>query len=93
MIIQGQKHGELPPVGLVQMKELVNLISDTQFDVIVSSDIIRAYKSAAILPKKKKLTVTSTSLLRERDWDDFTGRYMSDGRRMTLQTICTKAAT
>lgn len=83
-IIQGQRHGELSPVGVVQMDELADLLSDTQFDVIVSSDLKRAYESATILSEKMNLTVTTTFLLRERDWGDFTGRYISDLKRLPL---------
>ena len=60
------------------------LLSDTQFDVIVSSDLKRAYESATILADKMNLNVTTTSLLRERDWGDFTGRYIPDLKGLPL---------
>lgn len=83
-IIQGQRHGELSPTGVAQMEELAGLLSDTQFDVIVSSDLKRAYESATILADKMNLNVTTTSLLRERDWGDFTGRYIPDLKGLPL---------
>lgn len=83
-IIQGQRHGELSPTGVAQMEELAGLLSDTQLDVIVSSDLKRAYESATLLADKMKLSVTTTSLLRERDWGDFTGRYIPDLKGLPL---------
>lgn len=83
-IIQGQRHGELSPTGVAQMEELAGLLSDTQFDVIVSSDLKRAYESATILADKMNLNVTTKSLLRERDWGDFTGRYIPDLKGLPL---------
>ena len=83
-IIQGQRHGKLSPTGVAQMDELAGLLSDTHLDVIVSSDLKRAYESATILADKMNLNVTTTSLLRERDWGDFTGRYIPDLKGLPL---------
>ena len=75
-IMQGQQHGELTSVGKAQIEELAITLSDIHFDAVVSSDLKRAYDSAQILAQQKNLKVHTTPLLRERDWGDFTGRYI-----------------
>ena len=77
-IMQGQLHGELTPNGVSQMEELAKSLSDVHFDAVVSSDLKRAFDSAMILTRHFDLPVQETQLLRERDWGDFTGRYVPD---------------
>lgn len=75
-IMQGQQHGELTSVGKTQIEKLAIILSNIHIDAIVSSDLKRAYDSAQILAQQKNLKVQTTPLLRERDWGDFTGRYI-----------------
>jgi len=77
-IMQGQQQGELTPAGARQIEELSSSLSGIHFDAIISSDLQRAYDSAQILGHHLNLSVHTTSLLRERDWGDFTGRYIPD---------------
>lgn len=77
-IMQGQRQGELTPAGIAQMEELAVSLSEIHFDVIISSDLQRAYDSAQILSHQWNKSVQTTSLLRERDWGDFTGRFIPD---------------
>lgn len=74
--MQGQQHGELTSVGKTQIEELAINLSNIHIDAIVSSDLKRAYESAQILARQKNLKLQTTPLLRERDWGDFTGRYI-----------------
>lgn len=76
--MQGQLHGELTSVGIAQMEELAKSLSGTHFDAIISSDLRRAYDSAQILANYWKMLVKTTTLLRERNWGDFTGRFIPD---------------
>lgn len=77
-IMQGQRQGELTAVGVAQIEELAESLSGIHFDAIVSSDLRRAYDSAMILADRLKMEVATTPLLRERDWGDFTGRFIPD---------------
>ena len=77
-IMQGQLHGELTSVGIAQMEELAKSLSGIHFDAIISSDLRRAYDSAQILANYWKMPVKTTTLLRERNWGDFTGRFIPD---------------
>lgn len=77
-IMQGQRQGELTELGISQIEELATSLSDVHFDAIVSSDLKRASDSAQILAHRFDLPIQETLLLRERDWGDFTGRYIPD---------------
>ena len=46
--------------------------------MVVASDLKRAIDTAAIIAAPHGLEVVTTPLLRERDWGDFTGRYIPD---------------
>lgn len=76
--MQGQTQGELNERGILQAQELSGEWKDREIDVIVSSDLKRAIDTAAIVAAPHGLEVVKTPLLRERDWGDFTGRYIPD---------------
>ena len=82
--MQGQRPGELTPAGIAQIEALATSLSEMHFDAIISSDLKRAYDSAQILSRKRNLTVQTTPLLRERDWGDWTGRYIPDLQDLPL---------
>ena len=86
-IMQGQRQGELTLAGARQIVELSVSLSGIRFDAIISSDLQRAYDSAQILGYRLNLSVHITSLLRERDWGDFTGRYIPDLKGHLCQTM------
>lgn len=77
-IMQGQRPGMLNATGVQQIEELAETLRDIHFDAVVSSDLRRSYDSAVILAARRAMSVTATPLLRERDWGDFTGRYILD---------------
>ena len=83
-IMQGQRQGELTPAGIAQMEELVISLSEIHFDAIISSDLQRAYDSAQILGRQWNQPVQTTPMLRERDWGDFTGRFIPDLKGLPL---------
>ena len=76
--MQGQTQGELNERGILQAQELSGEWKDREIDVIVSSDLKRDVDTAAIVAAPHGLEVVKTPLLRERDWGDFTGRYIPD---------------
>lgn len=77
-IMQGQQQGKLPPDSARQIEELSSSLSGIRFDAIVSSDLQRTYDSAQIFGHRLNLSFQTTPLLRERDWGEFTGRYIPD---------------
>ena len=83
-IMQGQRQGELTDIGISQIEELATSLSGVHFDAIVSSDLKRAFDSAQILARHFVLPVQKNQLLRERDWGDFTGRYIPELKGLPL---------
>ena len=75
-IMQGQTQGRLTAYGRRQAEELAARLADTHIDTFVSSDLRRAIDTCAIIAQPHALPVTTTPLLRERDWGSFTGRFI-----------------
>ena len=74
--MQGQTQGKLNDRGRMQARELAVELSCVAADSIVSSDLHRAVETAEILAEGRNMNVVTTPLLRERDWGDFTGKYI-----------------
>ena len=77
-LMQGQVQGELNAKGIAQAEAVAEQLKDEHFDVIIASDLHRAIQTAEIIALPHRLPVVTTPLLRERDWGDFTGRYIPD---------------
>ena len=77
-IMQGQVQGELNDMGRQQAEAVRDEWADRQVDAFVSSDLKRSYDTACIVAQPHDISVVTTPLLRERDWGDFTGRYIPD---------------
>ena len=77
-IMQGQTQGALNEHGIQQARELSMQWQDRNLDAIIASDLKRAIDTASIVAEPHHLDVHTTPLLRERDWGDFTGRYIPD---------------
>ena len=77
-LMQGQTQGELTENGVLQAKALSEQWRNRVIDAVISSDLKRAVDTAAVIAAPHGLEVMTTSLLRERDWGDFTGRYIPD---------------
>ena len=75
-IMQGQTQGELTDNGLKQAREVCQQLKDIPLTAVVASDLKRAVDTAVVIAKPHQLQVTTTPLLRERDWGRFTGRYI-----------------
>ena len=75
-VMQGQTQGELNETGRQQAETVAERLASEQIDAVVASDLRRAIQTAEIISVRHGLPVTTTSLLRERDWGGFTGRYI-----------------
>ena len=75
-LMQGQTQGELNENGVLQAKALSEQWRNRVIDAVISSDLKRAVDTAAVIAAPHGLEVVTTSLLRERDWGNFTGRYI-----------------
>ena len=77
-IMQGQTQGELTENGREQARELARKMAGEHIDVFVSSDLKRAYDTCVAIAVPHGLGVSTTPLLREREWGGFTGKYIPD---------------
>jgi len=77
-MMQGQMQGELNEEGVKQAQQVRDKLADQHFDAFVASDLKRSIDTARIVAEPHRATVVTTPLLRERDWGDFTGRYIPD---------------
>lgn len=77
-LMQGQTQGRLNAVGLRQAEELRERFRQQRVDAFVSSDLRRAIETCEVIAEPHGVKVQTTPLLRERDWGDFTGRYIPD---------------
>ena len=77
-ILQGQTLGELNDKGRQQALELSKALISRHIDAFVSSDLRRAIETCEIIASPHNVDLETTTLLRERDWGAFTGRYIPD---------------
>ena len=77
-IMQGQTQGCLNERGREQAEQVARRLADEPIDAIVASDLRRAIQTAEIIAAPHGLPVRTTTLLRERDWGSFTGRFIPD---------------
>ncbi len=75
-IMQGQTQGELNDNGIRQAEELANRLKGEPIDTFVSSDLRRSIHTCELIARPHGKAVTTTPLLRERDWGSFTGKYI-----------------
>lgn len=77
-VMQGQTPGRLNANGIRQAEQTRDLLRDEQIDAFVSSDLKRSLDTCRIIALPHGKDITTTPLLRERDWGSFTGRYIPD---------------
>jgi 2,3-bisphosphoglycerate-dependent phosphoglycerate mutase len=68
MRLQGKQDSNLTKNGLHQVKLVSDALSTYNFDILISSDLGRAMKTAEIINKKHNLEIISDSSLRERNF-------------------------
>jgi len=71
--VQGQMDIELNDTGIEQARSLSKNIANENFDVIISSDLKRAYKTTQIINENHKLEIQIDKRLRERGYGDYSG--------------------
>ena len=82
-ILQGQTPGKLNEQGIQQAEEVARKMVNNHFDVFVSSDLYRSVETCEIIARPHfevgadvASQIVTTPLLRERDWGDFTGKFI-----------------
>lgn len=86
-ILQGQTPGRLNEKGIEQAEEVARKMANEHIDAFVSSDLYRSMQTCAIIARPHLSSaplsedevlqhIETTPLLRERDWGDFTGKFI-----------------
>ena len=75
-ILQGHLPGELNAEGIAQAEQMAYELREVTFDAIISSDLKRAADTARIVARPRGMQVDTTPQLCERNWGDFTGRFI-----------------
>ena len=81
-ILQGQIQGELNETGIIQAEQVRDELAQEAIDAFVASDLNRSIQTAQIIAEPHHKAVVTTPLLRERDWGEFTGKYIPDLENM-----------
>ncbi len=71
---QGHTDSPLTPNGIKQATDLSMMFKDIPFDIAFASDLSRAYKTAEIILSGRDIKVTTSELLRERNYGIYDGR-------------------
>ena len=80
-LLQGWQGGELNETGKAQARDVAEKMKDEAIDAFVASDLHRAIQTCTIIASAKGVKqedIMTTSLLRERDWGSFTGKFIPD---------------
>jgi broad specificity phosphatase PhoE len=72
-IIQGQQDIELNETGIEQARNQIKIFNEYNFDLIISSTLKRAQKTAQIINSEKNVDIIYDDRLRERNFGDYEG--------------------
>ena len=76
--IQGKTDIELNEEGIKQAKEAKNILKDYPIDMIVSSTLKRAKKTAEIINEAKNVPIIFKEALEERCFGEFEGKTQQE---------------
>ncbi len=79
-LLQGQGDSLLTAAGIKQAENLAKKLKNILFDVILSSDLLRAKRTAEIIAQEKKIAVKTARALRERSFGRFEGKSIDEFR-------------
>lgn len=72
--LSGHSDSPLTENGIHQAKKTGKRLKNIHFDIVFSSDLLRAKKTAEIIMLEKKLAIKVTALLRERNFGSYEGK-------------------
>lgn len=85
-LFQGHVDSPLTENGVKQAEELCEILRPIRFDMIFSSDLARAHRTAEILTVDRQLAIETSHLLREIYGGDYDGKpydlFLADHRKL-----------
>ena len=88
-ILQGHKNSRLTKKGIDQAKQLASVLRDIHFDVIFSSDLRRARRTAEILTQERNMKIKVSKFFREKTFGIYDGYPIDAYRNETQQALNT----
>ena len=76
--MQGQIDSPLTNKGIEQAEETRKTFAGINFDVVFSSDLLRAQRTAELVVLEKKLVVNTSKLIRERAYGRYEGKIFKE---------------
>lgn len=76
--MQGSSDSPLTVEGIKAAHNLAKKLQNVKFDLVFSSDQMRAKRTAEILMLEKKIAIKTTALIRERSYGEFEGKSGDD---------------
>lgn len=73
-LLQGQLDSPLTTEGITQAKNLAKKLKGVKFDLVFSSDLLRAKRTAEIVVLERDLEIKTSELLRERNFGHLQGK-------------------
>lgn len=86
-LLQGHKDSPLTKEGVNQAKKISKKLGHIKFDLIFSSDLLRAKRTAEIIAEERKLAIETSRLLRERYFGTFEGKPHHSVRKAFGQVL------
>lgn len=73
-LMQGHSDSELTSKGIEETKKFAEKLKSIKFDLIFSSDLLRAKRTAEIISMERDIALKTTELIRERRYGEFEGK-------------------
>jgi len=80
--LQGWKDIALNDKGFMQARIVANQVKDYNWEVIISSDLIRARQTAEVIGNIKNIPVVFNDKLRERDFGKYSGELVENVKKL-----------
>lgn len=80
-LIQGTSDSPLTEKGIQDAKKIAKELKDIKFDLIFSSDLLRAKRTAEIVALENNLTVETNKLIQERNFGHMEGKTSNEYKK------------
>ncbi len=77
-LMQGHSDSQLTSKGIKDSQKLAKKLKSIKFDLIFSSDLLRAKQTAEAISLEREIAIKTTELIRERKYGEFEGKHNSE---------------
>jgi broad specificity phosphatase PhoE len=83
----GEGDSPLTEKGIAQARETAEKLKHVHFDMVFSSDLLRAQKTAEIIALEHKLAVNTNRMIRERSYGPYSGLLKADYKKENREAL------